>query len=184
MAQDLQEVYEAALAELPPKQRKLVTEYLRDLHQRNAAIRAGYTPEYASTILRNLKIQTAIQAGMALMAMPKNEVLYRLTEQARSSLDDFLDDAGDIDLKKARDRGKLHLLKSRSVTKEGERIELYSAQEALQLLGKAHGLFVDRQEITGKDGAPIAVVSAADLAEARKKAQQWEAEQSGRHDEN
>ena len=43
----LQERYEAALAELPAKQRKLVIEYLRDLHQRNAAIRAGYSEKTA-----------------------------------------------------------------------------------------------------------------------------------------
>jgi hypothetical protein len=34
-------------------------------------------------------------------------------------------------------------------------IELYSALEALQLLGKYHGLFVDRTELTGAGGGAI-----------------------------
>jgi hypothetical protein len=55
---------------------------------------------------------------------------------------------------------------------------MYDAQAALALLGKHHKLFIDRTEISGKDGGPIAVnVSATELAAARTKAQQWEAEQ-------
>jgi hypothetical protein len=34
-------------------------------------------------------------------------------------------------------------------------LELYSAQEALNTLGKYHKLFVDRTELTGKDGGAI-----------------------------
>jgi hypothetical protein len=86
----LQEAYDTALADLKDKERKLVVEYLRDLHQHNAAIRAGYTPEYASKILRNLKIRKAVEAGLALYAMPADEVLARLSMQARGSMADFL----------------------------------------------------------------------------------------------
>ncbi len=81
--------------------------------------------------------------------MPATEVLARIAEQARGTMDDFLDEAGDIDLKRARERGKLHLVKSRAVTKEGERIELYSAQSALELLAKHHGLLTDNIAISG-----------------------------------
>jgi phage terminase small subunit len=90
----LQERYEAALAELPPKQRKLVVEYLRDLHQRNAAIRAGYSEKtadvQASQILRKLKCQEAVNLGLQLHAMSASEVLARLTAQGRGSMGDFL----------------------------------------------------------------------------------------------
>lgn len=148
----LQERYEAALAELPPKQRKLVIEYLRDLHQRNAAIRAGYSEKtaevQASQLLRKLKVQQAVNLGLQLHAMSADEVLVRLAGHARGSMDDFLDKAGDIDLARARELGKLHLVKSRSVTKEGERIELYDAQAALALLAKQHGLLKDRAVLT------------------------------------
>ena len=39
--------------------------------------------------------------------------------------------------------------------KTGLSIELYDAQSALEKLGKAHGLFIDKTELTGKDGGPI-----------------------------
>jgi len=155
----LQQAFDAALAELKGKERKLVIEFLRDLHQRNAAIRAGYSAKtadvQASQILRKLKVRAAVNAGLALHAMPADEVLARLTSQARGSMADLLNDAGDIDLEQARERGVLHLVKARSVTKEGERIELYDAQAALALLGKHHKLFTDKVEHTGADGQPL-----------------------------
>jgi len=83
-----------------------------------------------------------------------------------------------LDLEQARDRGTLHLLKKMKWNQWGEpEIEIHDSQAALALLGKHHGLFVERTEVTGKDGAPIVVVSAADLAQARTKAQQWEESQ-------
>lgn len=206
----LQDAYDAALAELKDKERKLVIEYLRDLHQHNAAIRAGYTPEYASKILRNLKIRKAIDAGLALYAMPADEVLARLSMQARGSMADFLrvdeedvtltwsllsvptnDDgtpnlggvmldlamqenvqptdrilhtatvkrsSARLDLMEAGQRGLLGLVKKYAIDDKGKvSIELYDAQAAQALLGRHHKLFVDRTELTGKDGAPIEV---------------------------
>lgn len=150
----LQERYDAALAELPAKQRKLVIEFLRDLHQRNAAIRAGYSEKtadvQASQILRKLKVEQAVTLGLQLQAMGRDEVLARLADHARGSMDDFLGDDGRIDLQKARKLNKLHLIKSRSITKEGERIELYDAQTAQLALAKQLGLLKDRVEHSGK----------------------------------
>lgn len=150
---DLQAAFTAALALLKGKQHKFVLEYLQDLHGQNAAIRAGYSVDtarsQASRMLTFVNIRAAVDAGMALYAMPAPEVLYRLTEQARATMDDFLDPAGDIDLHRAREQGKLHLIKTRATTKEGERIELYSAQEALALLGKYHKLFTEKVEHSG-----------------------------------
>lgn len=89
-----QQLFDACLAELKGKERRLVIEYLRDLHQRNAAIRAGYSEHtadvQASQILRKLKVRQAVDAGMALYAMRAPEVLYRLTEHASATADDFL----------------------------------------------------------------------------------------------
>lgn len=114
----------------------------RDLKYANPD-RQGYR------LLRNVEIAAAIQQALAERAMPADEVLARLAEHARGSMLDFLDADGDIDLKQARERGRLHLVKSRSITKEGERIELYDAQAALSLLGKAQGLFAEKTELTG-----------------------------------
>lgn len=55
-----------------------------------------------------------------------------------------------LDLLQARD--KLHLIKKYSIDDKGKvTIELYDAQAALALIGKRHGLFVERQE-QGKPG--------------------------------
>lgn len=212
------------MQELPAKHQKLVREFLVDLHQHNAAIRAGYTPEYANTILRNLKVSRAVQVGMALQTMPPSEVLARLTAQSRGDMSDFLrtdeedvtltwsllsipqteDGALDIggtmlslamqdnvqptdrvlhtatvkraasrlDLIEAGKRGKIGLIKKYTIDDKGKvSIELYDAQAALQLLGRHHKLFVDRTELTGKDGEPIEVADArsrlADILEKR-----------------
>lgn len=140
------------------KQQAFIEAYLTcGFNASEAARRAGYAKpgQQGHRLLKNVEIAAAVRQGLADRAMSADEVLARLAEQARGTMDDFLDDAGDIDLTRARERGKLHLLKSRSATKEGERIELYSAQAALELLAKHHGLLVDRTELTGKDGAPL-----------------------------
>jgi phage terminase small subunit len=185
----LQQAFETALNELKGKERRLVVEYLRDLHQRNAAIRAGYSAHtadvQASQILRKLKVRAAINAGMALYAMPAPEVLYRLTEHAETSADDFLtiervmrrdilavektNDAGEkkvefvdgpeyevletrLDLEKAKDRGKLHLLKEYKVDKDGAvSVKWHDSQTALIAIGKHHGLFVEKIDISRQE---------------------------------
>jgi phage terminase small subunit len=202
----LQEAFDAALAELKGKERKLVIEYLRDLHQRNAAIRAGYSEKtadvQASQILRKLKVRQAVNAGLALYAMPADEVLARLSMQARGSMADFLriddeeitltwslltvpeteegeaDIAGTVmrlasqenvkptdrilhtatitrpvarlDLMEAGRRGLLGLVKKYGLDDKGKvTIELYDAQQAQALIGKAHGLFIEKTEHAG-----------------------------------
>lgn len=178
-----QEQFEAALAELTAKQRRFVEEYLVCLNATEAARRAEYTHpnKQGPANLVKVGIAAAISAGFALRAMPSDEVLARLADIARGSADDFVtiyespltDLAGDpvratdgtaimrrfpsLDLEKARERGVLHLIRKISYTAHGPAVELYDAQAALALLAKHHGLLIDRQEITGKDGAPIAV---------------------------
>jgi phage terminase small subunit len=39
--------------------------------------------------------------------------------------------------------------------KSGFGVEIYDAKDALIQLGRVHGLFTDRQEVTGKDGGPV-----------------------------
>jgi hypothetical protein len=163
-----QAAYEAALSKLKGKQRAFVEAYLRTLHGTKAAIEAEYSKEtarsQASRMLTNVNIRAAIDAGFALRAMPADEVLLRLSEQAASSLEDFLDvregvepindddDADEdnaplrsrrwgLDLDKAAKAGKLHLVKKLKATKFRTEIELYDAQAALQLLGRHHKLF-------------------------------------------
>lgn len=117
-----------------------------------AARRAGYAEpnKQGPRLLVNVGIKAEIARRMNEHAMPANEVLSRVADIARGDMLDFLDEGGDIDLGQAREAGKLHLVKARSITKEGERIELYSKLDALALLAKHHGLLIDKQEIAAR----------------------------------
>lgn len=149
---------------LSNRQRVFVEEYLTCWNASEAARRAGYTGQanvVGPRLLADVRIQSAIEARIAEKAMTADEVLLRLADQARASMEDFIT-GGDIDLSKAQQYGKLHLVKRVSVTdKGGVTIELYDAQAALVQLGRHHGLFVDKQEISGSLGISIDDYNAA-----------------------
>jgi len=132
------------------RQKIFVEEYLKSFNAADAARKAGYSERTARAIgaenLTKPDIAAAIRARLDERAMSADEVLDRLADQARNSIDDFLDDDGRLDLLKARAAGKLHLVKKLSSTQQGTTIELYDAQAALALLGRTHKLFVDRSE--------------------------------------
>lgn len=95
--------------------------------------------------------------------MSADEVLSRLSDHARGSLAPFIrrDTDGDLYGFDLSETQPLHLLKKASITRRRQKddrdevvtvetitIELYDAQAALALLGKHHGLFVERTETT------------------------------------
>lgn len=117
-------------------------------------------------------IKAAVAAGMALQVMGPSEVLARLSSQAEGTMSDFLSikeetvtlrrstyRKGDLleeevetvvapvarlDLLKAAEAGKLHLIKKYSLDDKGKvSIELYDAHAAQALLAKHHGLLND-----------------------------------------
>ena len=151
---------------MTPKQRAFVFEYIKDFNATQAAIRAGYSKKTARFIgcenLTKPNISAEIDKEFEKRAMSANEVLSRMGDIARGNADDYLtiDEYGyaGLDLHKMKRAGKLHLIKKYNVTKNGTVIELYDAQAALVQMGKQHGLFPNRQEITGKDGEPLKVV--------------------------
>lgn len=66
-----------------------------------------------------------------------------------------------IDLVAAAERGHLNLIKRFSIDQNDRiTIELYDAQAALLALGRHYKLFVDRTEVTGRDGQPIEITDA------------------------
>ena len=121
--------------------------------------------------LKKPEIAAEIEREIKERAMGKDEVLIRLAEQARGDIGDFVtverievkaeqgddgEDAADgdgqpatarwiqvshIDLEKARRLGKMHLLQSLKDGRNGLEIKMYSAQEALKLLGEHLNLF-------------------------------------------
>ncbi len=168
---------------LTAKQRIFIEEYLRCWNASEAARRAGYrgaANRVGPRLLANVGIQEAIRARIAEVAMSADEILVRLADIARGSMEDFIrfieEEVGVeeeiesgvegtparkridwvIDLVQAAEAGKLHLVKSIEMGPWGlKKIDLYDKMEVLALLGKHHRLFVERLEHTGKDGQPL-----------------------------
>lgn len=147
---------------LTNKQQVFINEYLVDFNATQAAIRAGYSPKTArqtgSENLSKPDIKAAIEARIAELHMSANEVLKRLADHARGTMEDFIHpESLYIDLSMAKRRGKLHLLKKVKYTTrtkgEDEQVEtvefeLYDAQSALVQLARIHGLMKNDQPVS------------------------------------
>lgn len=152
---------------LTPKQEAFVNEYLIDFNATQAAIRAGYSARTARSqghrLLTNVDIIEEVKLRVADKAMTADEVLLRLADIARGDMSDFLElkdgvSTPYLNFRQAKERGKLHLIKKFKYSSEGyPEIELYSGYDALVQLGRAHKLFVERQEVTGADGGEILI---------------------------
>lgn len=148
------------LKPLTNKERKFVFKYIElNLNGNKAAIAAGYAPKSArvtaSRLLTKANIKAAVEEYLTEQAMGANEVLARLADHARGTMEDFLTvnlDGDRLDLAKAENLGKLHLIKkfTRTVGEKTEHIavELYDAQAALVQLGRYHQLFTDKTDFT------------------------------------
>jgi hypothetical protein len=144
--------------ELTDKQVLFARFYADLLNGTEAARQAGYAGNdnvlavTAHDNLRNPKIRELVDIYLEERVMSKSEVLARLADQARGSMDDFLTVTGRgfrVDIAKAKRAGKMHLIKKVTKGRQGTSIELYDAQAALALLGKGHRLFVDRLDLEG-----------------------------------
>lgn len=144
-------------SELTNKQRAFIEVYLVCWNASEAARRAGYSQKTARVIGQENLLKPAIQAAIAArlteLHMSADEVLARLSAQARGSLADVLAlpsmDAPEgveraswsLDLVKAQQNGAIHLIKRLRRNRYGFEIELYSAFDALVKMGEYHGLF-------------------------------------------
>lgn len=137
---------------LTAKQRVFVDEYFAcNLNATEAARRAGYSSKsvrsIASENLTKPNIQAVISQRLKEHQMGGDEVLTRLSALAMADMNDFITPSGrgfKIDLKKARELGRLHLIRKIKKDKQGTSIELYDVKDALVQLGRVHGLFTDR----------------------------------------
>ena len=142
------------------RQQAFIEHYLICWNGSEAARRAGYSPhtaqEQASRLLSNVIIQNAIIARIAELKAGADEVLLRLASHSRGSMEDFISPGGNVDIERARDAGKLHLIKKFKVTtithEDSEthiqEVELYDAQAATVQLAKILGQFIDRLKVT------------------------------------
>lgn len=143
---------------LTSKQRLFVESFLETWNATTAAKRAGYAhpnKQGWQTLNRPL-VAEAIAERIKEAAMGADEILARLTQQARASVGEFLsvtiDEDGkqhfDIDWSKVIEKG--YLVKKAGMTSYGPQIELYDAQAALVHLGRHLGLFTDNIDVTSK----------------------------------
>ena len=132
---------------LTDKQRAFVIEYSKDFNGRKAAERAGYSKKGARQVASRLLTFDNICQGIDLefkkRVMSLEEVLYRLTQQAKITIGDFIDEHGVIDWQAVKDKG--FLIRKLTNNKDGRStIELHDSQAALVHMGRYYSLFKDR----------------------------------------
>ena len=159
---------------LTHKQRLFVDEYLgrANGNATRAATLAGYAKprQQGYENLTKPDIQDALRDFYTKRAMPAEEILGRLADQARGAgpyirrtqATDSDEDATDglpglafVDLAAMEADGKLHLIKRLKSGEFGQEIEFYDAQDALQLLGRNQRLFVDKADINVTGGFKV-----------------------------
>lgn len=164
--------------ELTPKQAQFVREYLVDLNATQAAIRAGYSPRTAesqgSTLLRNPKVRACLEVGRARLAQAVEVTQERvLQELARLGFLDprrlFNPDGSpkpiqDLDDDTAAALAGLDVMEvyegqgeNRAFVGYLKKYKLADKKGALDSIAKHLGMFVERKELTGKDGGPIQI---------------------------
>ena len=125
---------------LTARQMRFVDEYLKDLNATQAAIRAGYkattaVAANAARLLTNDKVQEAIearkQARVERVELEQDWVVNELRKVAQKCLPVEDDDGKPI----------------ANIVNVGVK--------ALELLGRHQGIFIDKREITGKDGKDL-----------------------------
>lgn len=143
---------------LTEKESMFVERYLTHWNVARAAREAGYceanpdNAKIAGMEVRNKPyIKAAIDHRMRLVCMDANEALARLADIARGDITDFLtkNSRGEwtVDLDKAKEAGKTHLIKSYTQSRLGPaNIELYSAVDALDKIAKHLNLFRDENK--------------------------------------
>ena len=113
-------------------------------------------------LLRNVEVRTALARLRKEMDMDALEVVARMSEMARASIEDFLGKDNRIDIGQGRRRGKLHLLKRyrervlRTTTRDYGQVReeiverevwLHDALAALKTMMEYHGLLSDILEL-------------------------------------
>lgn len=140
---------ENTLPKLTDKQRQFVTAYVGKarFNATQAAIMAGYSEKTAyqkGYELKNVEhIRAHIDAYLNTDSMSVPEVLHELTDVARRPLDSYIE---------VREYGEdVHA-----------KMDASAKMKALELLGKAHQMFTDKQQIEMDGGLRVEIVGMAD----------------------
>lgn len=158
-----------SLKPLTPRQQRFVEEYLIDLNATQAAIRAGYSPNCAKETGSELLTYPHVRARIDVARAERSKrtgvnadiVVEELAKIARVNPIDVIDpNTGKIKADSVDDVAAIASVRVKiTPTKNGDIVErevrMADKIKALELLGKHLGMFIDRKEITGKDGGPI-----------------------------
>lgn len=191
------------MANLNFRERLFVEYYLGECkgNATESARRAGYTwpDKQGPRLVGKSRVRAAIDARVSEVAMSADEVLARLTDLGAGDLGEFIainENGGfSFDLRKAKRRGRLHLLKKIRnkietrhertgrkdesgkpivdlVVTEQIELELHDPESPLEKLGRYHGLWKDREDGKEDSGnAPLSPeVAAAMIAAGLEKA--------------
>ena len=166
------------MANLRAKQQRFVEEYLIDLNATQAAIRAGYSQKTAYQLGYQLLQKTSVQNAISMAQKTRsnktninqNRVLNELAKLGFSNMLDYMTitEKGDLiaDFSKlTRDQAAAINEVTIETYTEGRgeeaeevkrvRFKLADKRAALVDIGRHLGMFIERKEITGKDGGPI-----------------------------
>lgn len=163
---------------LTPKQRRFVEQYLVDLNGKQAAIRTGYSPKTAEVQASRLLSKAKVRAEVAKRQGKISEKLEVSAESIKAELAkigfanmaDYMRAGADGDpyldfSKLTRDQAAaLQEVTVEDYTEgRGEdardvkrvKFKLADKRAALVDLGRHLGMFIERHELTGKDGQPV-----------------------------
>lgn len=140
---------------LTPKQQRFIDEYLVDLNATQAAIRAGYSAKTAGQIgdenLKKPQIKAAIDEAMA-----------KRTERTEIDQDYVLKTIKDT-IERCAQAVPVTDAKGNPVfvkTPDGQispayKFDAFAVLKGAELLGKHLGIFIEKRELTGKDGKDL-----------------------------
>jgi phage terminase small subunit len=125
--------------DLTPKQARFVQEYLVDLNGKQAAIRCGYKPSRAERtaceLLATRKVSEAVSAGRQLKAETTGRTVAAVMADIGRVRDDAMQEVCDPET------GARSMLSHKDALK------------ALELEGKHLGAFLDKLDISNRDGS-------------------------------
>lgn len=148
----------------------------------------GASAMSADEVLQRLAEQARSEHARYIVTKPRLDMVQMALDKKADLIPAVIDENGDIDVAQMAADGVLelyapyiintayvdldamrrddmmHLVKGIKHTRDGLQVEFYDAQAALQLIGKHHALFTEKQEVTGKNGGPIEHVVKQDLS--------------------
>ncbi len=160
MEKDKEELRQELIDRLSPKERRFVEEYMIDVNNTQAAIRAGYSPKTAYTqgcfLLKRLRVRMYLQflqaEQSAITGISSERVIRELASVAFANPFDVFKD-GKVNSNSNSAKAVSSVKKKEYFDKEGKPVEetevrFTDKNKALELLGKHLGVFNEKLDLT------------------------------------